>query len=994
MFRPGYTPTTPVDNVNNFQQARALGALEEQQRRLVQSVAEQNIEYMHHAAQLRNLSQNAFFPQCNGIGSMVPMQPNMNFGTGCAAQQFISTQQAIAQSLHARKTAFPQLVLPQGIQTPGFPGPPMQLLLPSPQPQTPQTPQGAFGNLAGDLKTQLELPCDPYSPLPAENGCEITFTVEELQNYLKQTVQGGAGADEASNNDPLGLNTGASTDPLSLDAVLQMPKSHTVPMRDFQVSQGSSEAAEPKPSKEVAASSSRVPDSSKSAVKPELLLEDVQQYFSTGTAECEEENEGEEGQNETTKLKGAMSLEDVQTYFQDSAQSHNSTSSKGNEQDTSVKSESFKSVMSLDDVHGFFHQTREQQSCSSADQNTETPATQDVQQYFNGSSNQELAKSQETSNASAGKMKSAMSIEDMQTYFSAASSQVKQEVKQEPGQDGEAAKQPAGMKSSMSLEDMQEYFSDTTDNKPTTAGTPSTPISAADIGKVQLSLSEDDVLKYFADVGTESALAQSQALALSQAAAASNLKSVDMQVETEGTMKRRRGASEGDTHTHTTAIPSVDTLQQQQQLLLLRHLAATSASSVASPATSASSVATSDPSLAPMGKMLTSTPPLLPATSTPSLPLDLMQKYLRQATSEGNAGTSDAKSHIQQPSLESIQKMLGEQLCNQQLLLNPNATEFLQNLAVRQSQANHLGLGSQLAGMPQFLQPSMPTLQDSAARGSTSTSCSTPQTPTQLVSPMPPMSPNLSTQLGSSSTSTIQRSNNPLAPGLGMDYLSKSIITGGAEGAAAAAQLAAATGLSLEQLRQVSMEQMLLTNPQLAGQLAGAMGMGLLSDPSAMMTHRMQAGLQSPSLGQARLHGSALGMLSNGIATSQPPSNFLTNNSLAPTSTGSSLQPLGMLPIPAANQMLPPGHLQAFMRSAAPRCGGMPLPVPLGHGMMLPTGNPNQMPIAGDVKNRQSGSSQRVCLLCGTKETPKWRCGNTLCNACGLRCSKKGILIV
>ena len=32
---------------------------------------------------------------------------------------------------------------------------------------------------------------------------------------------------------------------------------------------------------------------------------------------------------------------------------------------------------------------------------------------------------------------------------------------------------------------------------------------------------------------------------------------------------------------------------------------------------------------------------------------------------------------------------------------------------------------------------------------------------------------------------------------------------------------------------------------------------------------------------------------------------------------------------------------------------------------------------------------ERRCLVCGTTETPKWRCGMTLCNACGLRNAKR-----
>ena len=31
----------------------------------------------------------------------------------------------------------------------------------------------------------------------------------------------------------------------------------------------------------------------------------------------------------------------------------------------------------------------------------------------------------------------------------------------------------------------------------------------------------------------------------------------------------------------------------------------------------------------------------------------------------------------------------------------------------------------------------------------------------------------------------------------------------------------------------------------------------------------------------------------------------------------------------------------------------------------------------------------RQCVACGTTETPKWRCGMTLCNACGLRNAKR-----
>ena len=34
-------------------------------------------------------------------------------------------------------------------------------------------------------------------------------------------------------------------------------------------------------------------------------------------------------------------------------------------------------------------------------------------------------------------------------------------------------------------------------------------------------------------------------------------------------------------------------------------------------------------------------------------------------------------------------------------------------------------------------------------------------------------------------------------------------------------------------------------------------------------------------------------------------------------------------------------------------------------------------------------NTERRCLSCGTSETPKWRCGMTMCNACGLRTAKR-----
>ena len=73
--------------------------------------------------------------------------------------------------------------------------------------------------------------------------------------------------------------------------------------------------------------------------------------------------------------------------------------------------------------------------------------------------------------------------------------------------------------------------------------------------------------------------------------------------------------------------------------------------------------------------------------------------------------------------------------------------------------------------------------------------------------------------------------------------------------------------------------------------------------------------------------------------------------------------------------------------------------IPLG-----PNGMPSPMvlaEIAGVKRKRdpnkprkprqpaQADDSGRTCSTCGTSTTPKWRCGMTLCNACGLRTSKK-----
>jgi len=41
------------------------------------------------------------------------------------------------------------------------------------------------------------------------------------------------------------------------------------------------------------------------------------------------------------------------------------------------------------------------------------------------------------------------------------------------------------------------------------------------------------------------------------------------------------------------------------------------------------------------------------------------------------------------------------------------------------------------------------------------------------------------------------------------------------------------------------------------------------------------------------------------------------------------------------------------------------------------------------LKRKDGDTHTRKCLSCGTSETPKWRCGMTLCNACGLRTAKR-----
>ena len=39
-------------------------------------------------------------------------------------------------------------------------------------------------------------------------------------------------------------------------------------------------------------------------------------------------------------------------------------------------------------------------------------------------------------------------------------------------------------------------------------------------------------------------------------------------------------------------------------------------------------------------------------------------------------------------------------------------------------------------------------------------------------------------------------------------------------------------------------------------------------------------------------------------------------------------------------------------------------------------------------RQKKADLLQPQCINCGTTETPKWRCSNTMCNACGLRKNK------
>jgi len=42
----------------------------------------------------------------------------------------------------------------------------------------------------------------------------------------------------------------------------------------------------------------------------------------------------------------------------------------------------------------------------------------------------------------------------------------------------------------------------------------------------------------------------------------------------------------------------------------------------------------------------------------------------------------------------------------------------------------------------------------------------------------------------------------------------------------------------------------------------------------------------------------------------------------------------------------------------------------------------------GGARAEPTGDERR-CIVCGTRDTPKWRAGNQLCNACGLRSAKQ-----
>mmetsp|Transcript_25430 Transcript_25430/g.54945 ORF Transcript_25430/g.54945 Transcript_25430/m.54945 type:complete len:616 (-) Transcript_25430:477-2324(-) len=49
----------------------------------------------------------------------------------------------------------------------------------------------------------------------------------------------------------------------------------------------------------------------------------------------------------------------------------------------------------------------------------------------------------------------------------------------------------------------------------------------------------------------------------------------------------------------------------------------------------------------------------------------------------------------------------------------------------------------------------------------------------------------------------------------------------------------------------------------------------------------------------------------------------------------------------------------------------------------------NEKPTPSNLMSLKEEPAKRRCITCGTTQTPKWRCGMTLCNACGLRNIKR-----
>ena len=65
-------------------------------------------------------------------------------------------------------------------------------------------------------------------------------------------------------------------------------------------------------------------------------------------------------------------------------------------------------------------------------------------------------------------------------------------------------------------------------------------------------------------------------------------------------------------------------------------------------------------------------------------------------------------------------------------------------------------------------------------------------------------------------------------------------------------------------------------------------------------------------------------------------------------------------------------------------------PTPLSSRRRSSTQALSAAALASDKQQEQEASAEgRACLSCGITETPKWRRGMTLCNACGLREGKK-----